>query len=227
MAWTLFRREPGKIGPYVILATLGRGTAGSVFKARHAHTGAVVALKVLCPGEVLDPLSLRRFEQEFRAACALDDPHVVRALDFGQDGGAHYLAMEFIDGQSLGDLLEARVRLPEAEVLRIAAQVGQALHRAHGLGLIHRDVKPANILLDGAARARLTDFGVVKWLEGEEGLTATGSFLGTPCFMAPEQFQDSKRVDPRCDVYGLAATVYMALTGEPPFRARGYLSTVR
>jgi serine/threonine protein kinase len=135
--------------------------------------------------------------------------------------------MEFIDGLSLEEHLKAHGRLSEAEALRLAVQVGQALHRAHERGLIHRDVKPGNILLDPAGRARLTDFGLVKCLADDQRLTATGTFFGTPCFMAPEQFDDAKRVDRRCDVYGLAATLYMALTGQPPFHARGYLTTVR
>jgi serine/threonine protein kinase len=227
MPWTLFRRDLSKVGPYEILGRLGKGMAGSVFKARHAQTGLVVALKVLRPQQVRDPLSLKRFAQEFHATRTLDDPHVVRGLDFGQDGAAHYLAMEFIDGPSLEEHLKAHGRLPEADALRLAVQVGQALHRAHERGLIHRDVKPGNILLGADGRARLTDFGLVKCLAEDQRLTATGTFFGTPCFMAPEQFDDAKRVDRRCDVYGLAATLYMALTGQAPFHARGYLTTVR
>src|SRR5262249_47233758 len=155
------------------------------------------------------------------ATQCLDSPHVVRSLDFGAEGPALYLVMEFVPGPSLWDHIEARGRLPEAEAVPLIAQVGHALDEAHARGLIHRDVKPDNILLTADGQAKLLDFGLVKDVEGGQNLTETRTALGTPYFMAPEQFQDAKKADRRCDVYGLAATLYMAVTGQVPYGARG------
>ena len=227
MAWTVLRREPRCLGPYEILAKLGKGAAGTVFKARHRQTGALVALKILCRGEARNPLSVKRFEQEFFATRALDDPHIVRGLDYGCEGTTPYLVMEFVEGESLSAHLKARGRLAEHEAISIAVQVAQALHVAHQRGMIHRDVKPGNIMLAADGRTRLTDFGLVKCLESVQNLTATAMSLGTSYFMAPDQFDDCKRVDLRCDAYGLAATLYTAVTGQLPFQAGGFLSLVR
>jgi serine/threonine protein kinase len=162
----------------------------------------------------------KRFEQEFRAANTLDHTNIVRALDFGQEGNTPYLVMEFVDGESLGQRIEREGRLPEVEAVRIIGQVAQGLHKAHKLGMIHRDVKPDNILLAAAdGQAKLTDLGLVKELDTDTNLTRTGRGLGTPHFMAPEQFRDAKNADQRCDIYSLGATLYMAVTGQMPFRA--------
>jgi serine/threonine protein kinase len=198
-----------------------------VFKARHCETGELVAIKILCADDARDPLLLKRFEQEFHAVRTLDDPRIVRGLDFGRQGALYYLVMEFLDGKTLHEHLQVRGCLPESEALSVVTQIGQALHHAHERGMIHRDVKPKNILLTTDGRVCLTDFGLVKWLESGVNLTLSRMALGTPCFMAPEQFDDSKRIDRRCDVYGLAATLYMAITGETPFLTKRYLSTLR
>jgi serine/threonine protein kinase len=226
MAWNLFHRDPHRVGPYEVLGRLGKGGAGSVFKARHGPTGAIVALKVLCREDAADPVLRKRFEQEFLACRTLDNPHIVRALDFGQDGNLFYMVMEYIDGLSLQQHLAKVGRLGEHEAVAVALQIAQALQHAHQRGMIHRDVKPGNILLSADGRARLTDFGLVKCLDSGLNLTETATVLGTPCFMAPEQLNDSKRIDHRCDIYALAASLYMALTGDVPFKTRAYSATV-
>jgi serine/threonine protein kinase len=223
MQWNLLKRGLRQLGRYEVLGKLGTGSTGSVYKGRNRDTGEVVALKVLATEVAEDPVLRRRFEQEFLATRSLDSPHVVRSLEYGQEGDVLYLAMEFVDGQSLWDRVTARGRLPEAEAIAVIAQIGLALHQAHQRGLIHRDVKPDNILLSDDGHAKLLDFGLVKDVAGDLNLTETRTALGTPNFMAPEQFQDAKSADHRCDVYGLATTLYMAVTGQVPFMAKGYL----
>jgi serine/threonine protein kinase len=147
----------------------------------------------------------------------------VRALDYGDNGTTPYLVMEFVDGESLGQKLERDGALPEADAIRLIAQVAQGLHRAHKQGLIHRDVKPDNILITHDGQAKLADLGLVKEVEADLNLTRTGRGLGTPHFMAPEQFRDAKNADIRCDIYSLGATLYMMVTGELPFRSTGPL----
>src|SRR5947209_12345455 len=127
--------------------------------------------------------------------------------------------MEFVEGESLGQRLEREGRMAEAEAIRLIAQVAQGLHRAHKQNLVHRDVKPDNILVRPDGVAKLADLGLVKETDADLNLTRTGRGLGTPHFMAPEQFRDAKNADPRCDVYSLGATLYMMVTGELPFRS--------
>jgi serine/threonine protein kinase len=138
-------------------------------------------------------------------------------MEFGQIGDQPYLVMEFIEGRSLGSLLEKEGRLPETRAIHLIEQIGRALHAAHQQDLIHRDIKPDNILVTPDNRAILTDLGLVKQLTAESDLTRTGRGLGTPNFMAPEQFQDAKNADVRCDVYALGATLYQMVTGRLPF----------
>jgi serine/threonine protein kinase len=169
----------------------------------------------------------KRFEQEYWTASGLDHPNIVRCVDFGQSDTGPFLVMEYVDGESLGDRLAREGGLPPAEAIRIIAQVAAALDYAHERGVIHRDVKPDNILLTPAGDARLTDFGLVKQLADDLDLTRPGQGLGTPNFIAPEQLMNAKAIDRRCDVYGLGATLYMAVTGHLPFAARTELQTLR
>jgi serine/threonine protein kinase len=195
-----------------------------VYKARHATTGELVAIKVPHERVVANPVSLKRFEQEFGVARLIEHPHLVRVLQFGHTGGRPYIVMEFIQGESLGDRIQREGALPEAEGVRIIAQVASALQAAHKRKIIHRDVKPDNILLTARGKAKLTDLGLAKDTEADHNLTMPMRGMGTPFFIAPEQFNDAKNADARCDVYSLAATLYMAVTGQAPFQARGNLS---
>jgi serine/threonine protein kinase len=211
------------VGNYDLLEKIAEGGMGTVYKARARDSGMIVAVKIVPPSMAANPVLLKRFEQEFRAASILDHPNIVRALDYGTQNNSPYLVMELVDGESLGQRLERQRRLSEAESIRIIAQVAQGLHKAHKQGLIHRDVKPDNILLTGDGQAKLADLGLVKEIEADLNLTRTGRGLGTPHFMAPEQFRNAKNADVRCDIYSMAATLYMMVTGELPFKSCGPL----
>jgi serine/threonine protein kinase len=207
------------VGNYDLLEKIADGGMGSVYKGRHRTTGAIVAIKLLAAHMTNNPTYLQRFEKEYNAARALAHPNIVRALEHGISGGRPYLVMEFVDGESLGQRLEREGRLPEKEAVRIIVQAAQGLQRAHKQGLIHRDVKPDNIMLTRDGDVKLADLGLVKEVDGDLNLTRTGRGLGTPHFMAPEQFRNAKNADVRCDLYSLGATLYMMVTGRMPFAA--------
>jgi eukaryotic-like serine/threonine-protein kinase len=211
------------VGNYELLEKIAEGGMGSVYRGRHRDTGQIVAIKIVPATTASNPVLLKRFEQEFRAASTLDHPHIVRAIDYGESDNSPFLVMEFVDGDSLGKRIERNGAIPEAEAIRLIAQVAQGLHRAHKQGLIHRDVKPDNILINAEGDAKLADLGLVKEVETDLNLTRTGRGLGTPHFMAPEQFRNAKHADVRCDIYSLGATLYMMVTGELPFRGLGPL----
>ncbi len=209
------------IGAYDLVERIAEGGMGSVYRARHRESGQTVAIKILPPHLAKNPVLLKRFKKEYRAAQAIDHPNIVKALEFGHDGESPYLVMEFVEGESLGQRLQRQGRLSEQEAIRIIAQVAQGLHKAHRQGLVHRDVKPDNILLTPDGQVKITDMGLVKEMETDMDLTRPGRGLGTPHFMAPEQFRDAKNADARCDIYSLAATLYMMVTGELPFKSGG------
>jgi len=208
------------VGNYELLNKIADGGMGSVYKGRHRETGEIVAVKIIPPSMATNQTLLKRFEQEWKAARSLDHPNIVRAIEFGYEGSTPFLVMEYVDGESLGQRLDRVGRLGEIEAIKIIAQVAQGLHKAHKQNLIHRDVKPDNILVDSQGVAKLADLGLVKAkdVESDLNLTRTGRGLGTPHFMAPEQFRDAKSADARCDIYSLGATLYMAVTGDLPFR---------
>jgi serine/threonine protein kinase len=208
------------IGQYRLLERVALGTTGVVYKGEEPGTGRLVAVKVLSESLTADPVLRMRFAQECQVAQRLNHPNLVRVLDYGLDGNKPYMVMEYVPGETLGQRLERVGRLAEAEAVDVIAQTGRGLHWAHQRKLIHRDVKPDNILLAPDGAARLTDLGLVKNLDGELELTRPMSGLGTPNFMAPEQFEDARNADALCDLYSLGATLYMAVTGELPFRAR-------
>jgi serine/threonine protein kinase len=208
--------EPGDVlGPYRIEAVLGRGATGIVFRAVRGEGGDPVALKVLRAELAGDERYTHRFEREARAAREVEHPHLVPVLDSGTAGGRHYLAMRYLVGRSLADRLASEGPLPLAEVLRIAAEVGAALDALHRCGLVHRDVKPANILFDVAASAALTDFGLAKG-RAYTVLTRPGQIVGTVDCLAPEVIR-GEGASTASDVYGLGCVVFACLAGRPPF----------
>ncbi len=211
------------IGNYDLLEKIAEGGMGAIYKGRHRETGETVAVKVMTSQVAGNAVLLKRFEQEFRAANRLNHTNVVRALDFGEAANTPYLVMEYVDGESLGQKIERDGRMQENDAIRLIAQVAQGLHRAHKLGMIHRDVKPDNILVTHDGQAKLADLGLVKEVDADLNLTRTGRGLGTPHFMAPEQFRNAKNADVQCDIYSLGATLYMMVTGELPFRSNGPL----
>lgn len=205
------------IGSYDILAKIAEGGMGTVYKGQHRESGQVVAIKIVPPHAAKNPTLLKRFEREFAAARALNHDNIVRAIEFDGDCPTPFLVMEFVDGESLGQRIERGGRLPEQEAVLLIAQVAKGLYVAHKQGLVHRDVKPDNILINREGQAKLTDLGLVKDAAEDFNLTRTGRGLGTPHFMAPEQFKNAKNADARCDIYSLGATLYMAVTGQVPF----------
>lgn len=208
---------PTQLGNYDIVSKIAEGGMGTVYKARHRRTGEVVAIKVIAAATAKNPILLQRFEREFLAARVLDHPNVVRAIEYCGTGPHPFLVMEFVDGESLGQRVERAGPMPEAEAVRLIAQVCEGLQRAHKQGLVHRDVKPDNIMVTRDGVAKLTDMGLVKDVEGDLNLTKTGRGLGTPHYMAPEQFRNAKGVDVRGDIYSLGATLYALVTGRVPF----------
>lgn len=211
---------PVRIGPYRIEAELGRGGMAVVYRAVDTRTQATVALKVLPPHLAADPRYLPRFEREGHSAARLNHPHIVRVLGTGSEGGYHFLALQFVDGQTLTEYMRDRKSLLPAErIIAIINQIAAALDYAHDLGVLHRDIKNGNIMLDKTGAALLTDFGVAK-LEDEEfaNYTVVGTTVGTPAFMAPEQARGAP-VDRRADVYSLGVVAYTLFTGTAPFKA--------
>ncbi|MFO0852104.1 MAG: serine/threonine-protein kinase [Gemmataceae bacterium] len=205
---------------------IGAGGAGTVYRGRDRQTGQPVALKVLRHKLSENPALHRRLAREFRAASRLEHPNIVRAVAFESDGETAFVAYELVDGGNLVDRIEAHGRLPEADAVRVITQVAQALHYAHQHKVVHRDVKPENVLLLADGRAKLTDFGLAKdhALVGEQDLTRHASALGTPHYMAPEQFADARSAGVGCDVYSLAATLYTLVTAELPYSGKTALA---
>jgi serine/threonine protein kinase len=214
---TLDTAVPTQLGAYDIVSKIAEGGMGTVYKAKNRNTGEIVAVKVIAPATAKNPILLQRFEREFVAAKVLDHPNVVKALDYSGALPHPFLVMEFVDGLSIGQRIEQRGAYPEAEAVRLISQVCDGLQRAHKQGLVHRDVKPDNILVTREGVAKLTDMGLVKEVEGDLNLTRTGRGLGTPHYMAPEQFRNAKTVDVRGDIYSLGATLYAMITGVIPF----------
>ncbi|MCS7270371.1 MAG: protein kinase [Gemmataceae bacterium] len=213
---TLDSSQLSTLGDYDILSKIAEGGMGAVYKARHRHSGAIVAIKIISKDTARNPVLLQRFKQEFDAARLIDHPNVVRALEYHSQPQP-YIVMEYVDGESVGQRLQRRGPFDEQEAIRLIAQVCEGLHRAHKQGLVHRDVKPDNILITREGQAKLTDLGLVKDIEADLNLTRTGRGLGTPHYMAPEQFRNAKNVDVRSDIYSLGATLYAMVTGVTPF----------
>jgi serine/threonine protein kinase len=211
------------IGNYEVLEKVAEGGMGTIYKGRHRQTGQIVALKVVPASMAKNAILLKRFEQEFRAASMLDHPNIVRALEYDGSGASPFLVMEFVDGESLGQRVERDGRMPEAEAIRIMVQVAKALDTAHKQKLIHRDIKPDNVMVTRDGIVKVADLGLVKEVDTDLNLTRTGRGLGTPHFMAPEQFRNAKSADARCDIYSMGATLYMLVTGELPFKSCGPL----
>jgi serine/threonine protein kinase len=210
---------PQVLGAYEVLEKIAEGGMSSVHKGRHRETGAVVAIKILSPECAANKVLRQRFLQEYRAISLLRHPHLVRAIDGGEEDGTSFLVMEYVVGEDLWQRIERDGPLPEAEAVRVICQVAEALETAHAKGIIHRDVKPGNVLLTPQGQVKLADLGLAKDLSAEVELTRPDQGLGTPNFIAPEQFANAKNAGVRCDVYGVAATLYMAVTGELPFPA--------
>ena len=206
------------VGNYEIQRELGRGGMGVVYKAHEQSLQRVVALKVLLAHLARDTAFVKRFLHEARAVARLNHPNVVTIHTVGQHGGTYYIAMEYVKGRSLAEIIRAEGQIDVRRALDIAAQSAKALAEAHKQGIIHRDIKPHNIMVDEAGLVKVMDFGLARAAQSSTHLTATGAQLGTPRYMSPEQCQ-GKPLDPRTDVFSLGVTLYEMLAGSPPFDA--------
>src|SRR4051812_8191093 len=203
-------------GPYRILEQVGAGGMATVYKAYHAAMDRYVAIKVL-PQHLARDLNFRaRFQQEARVIARLEHRHILPVYDVAEEDDIPYLVMRYTDGGDLNSLIDGRLTVERA--VELLAQVADALGYAHRQGVIHRDVKPANVLIGRDGDALLADFGIAKIYEDTLQLTSDGNMVGTPAYMAPEQLQ-GKRVDARTDIYALGVVLYQTLTGECPFVA--------
>lgn len=205
-------------GDYEILDEIARGGMGVVFRARQARLNRIVALKMILAGQLASDLDVRRFYTEAEAAAQLDHVGIVPIYEVGEHDGRHFFSMALVEGESLHELLK-QGPLPPREAAELLIGVAEAVSYAHARGIVHRDLKPQNILLDAAGHPKVTDFGLAKRLDKDEGLTATGNILGTPGFMSPEQAEGKgHEVGPQSDVYSLGAILYASLTARPPFQ---------
>jgi serine/threonine protein kinase len=215
----------GRLGPYRVLRVLGAGGMGVVYRAEDPALQRPVALKAMLPALAASATATQRFLREARALAAVKHEHVVTVYQVDEDRGVPYLAMEFLEGESLEDRL-AHGRLLPAEVLRTGREVAEGLAAVHERGLIHRDVKPANIWLEAPrGKAKVLDFGLARGGKDNSGLTQQGAILGTPSYMAPEQAA-GQAVDARCDLFSLGCVLYRMTTGELPFKGTDPISTI-
>ncbi len=199
---------------YESLGELGKGAAGAVFRARHRASGREVAIKLL--HEQVDPIERERFLREGAVCRRIQSPHVITVYETRVEGAAAFTVMELVAGGSLEQRLAAGpLAIPEA--IRIAGCIASALAAAHAVGVIHRDIKPANVLLTAGGDVKVGDFGLAKDTQSLEQLTRTREGMGTLAYLAPEQAEDSKRVDARADLYGLGSVLYHMVAGRPPF----------
>jgi tRNA A-37 threonylcarbamoyl transferase component Bud32 len=209
-----------RIGPFEVLSELGRGGMGIVYKAYHSKLHRVVALKVLSPALADDKEFLQRFEREAQSAAALNHPNIVTVYDVGAEAGEHYIAMEYVDGPNLQQRLDAEGALEWTEALRIVRQALRGLDAAHRIGVVHRDIKPHNIILNGAGLVKIADFGLAKRLDDSvQTLTIPGLIVGSPAYMAPEQAR-GEELDARTDLFALGGVLYTLLSGHPPFAGK-------
>jgi serine/threonine protein kinase len=205
---------------FLILAELGRGGMGVVYKAQHRFMEILVALKVINKSLLDNPGALERFDREVRAAAKLDHPHIVRALDADRAGDLRILVMDFVEGANLQDVLDKKGPLPIPHACHYIRQAALGLQYAHDQGMVHRDIKPQNLILTPRGQVKILDFGLARLVSERKasgGLTRMGDFMGTPHYMAPEQALDASQADIRADLYSLACTLYSLLTGAPPF----------
>ncbi|WP_149496932.1 serine/threonine protein kinase [Roseiconus lacunae] len=204
------------LGPYLITDWIGQGGMGQVFKAVHNVMGRECAVKVL-PLEKSTALSRDSFAREIRLQAGLDCPYVVRAFDAGQDGNVHYLVTEYIPGTDLRKLVRRGGALSMSHAALVVSQAARGLQYAHDIGLIHRDVKPGNILVTPDGRAKVSDIGLATWSMGLDDDPRAGKIVGTADYLSPEQIRNPRSIGPASDIYSLGCTLYYTVTGKVPF----------
>jgi TolB-like protein/tetratricopeptide (TPR) repeat protein/tRNA A-37 threonylcarbamoyl transferase component Bud32 len=217
----------GQLGDYELLEEIGRGAQGVVFRARQKSLNRTVALKVISLGQWASKAHLKRFRREAEAAASLDHPNIVPIYEVGERDGSCYFSMKFVEGGQLDQVVK-RASMSIRHATELIAKVARTVHHAHEHGILHRDIKPGNILLDGKGEPHLTDFGLARLVESESTVTRTMEVLGTPSYMAPEQAVGSNSVvSSVTDVYGLGAVFYQLLTGQPPFAGGTTYETIK
>ena len=207
------------LGHCAIEEMLGQGGMARVYRGRQENLDRTVAIKVLPPYYAADPAFVERFKLEARAMARLSHPNIVTVHDAGEENGRLYIVMEYVGGGTLKQRMAAGMQM--RDITRVIREVASALSYAHGIGIVHRDVKPVNVLMDTNGRAVLSDFGIAKVLATSAALTHTGAGVGTPEYMSPEQCRGTA-VDPRTDIYALGVMLYEMLTGHTPFEADNY-----
>jgi len=219
---------------YKILSIVGQGGMSTVYKAQHTYMDRIVAVKLLHPHLVKDPISVQRFQQEAKAAASLSHPNIITVYDFGvTEEGLAFLVMDYLEGPSLGDLLDRTGPVPSEEALDIFRQVLKGLCHAHRKGVVHRDLKPRNMVLavdeDGTVQVKIVDFGIAKVIPQDGGesqhLTQTGEVFGSPIYMSPEQCSGMP-LDARSDIYSLGCVMFEVLAGAPPFLGKNAVETM-
>jgi serine/threonine protein kinase len=211
---------------YELLEEVGRGRMGVVYRARHVGLNKVVAVKVMRDALFAGRRERARFRSEAEAVAGLQHAHIVQVYDYGEHDDVPFFCMEFLEGGTLTRRLR-RGRMTVAEAAGLVETLARAIHHAHRHGVIHRDLKPGNILFAGDGTPKIADFSIAKLLNGHGDETETGAILGTACYMAPEQaWGRSRRVTPAADTYSLGAILYQALAGQPPFRGETPLETL-
>ena len=224
---TPFSADLPRIPGHEVQEVLGHGGMGVVYKARHVRLNRPVALKMLLTGAHASPESRERFLREAEAVAGLRHPNIVQVHDMGDQDGQPYFTMEFVEGGNLAQKL-AGTPQPPRQAAALLATLAEAVQAAHQSGIVHRDLKPANVLLTADGTPKISDFGLARRLDGEAGLTWTGTAVGTPSYMAPEQAEARPLTwGPAVDIYALGAILYELLTGRPPFRAETAAETVR
>ena len=207
-----------RLGHYDIVTELGRGGMGVVYKGYEPALGRFVAIKVLSPAMAEDPVSVERFLREARAMATLNDSHIIHIHFIGQNQGQTFFVMEYVEGEPLSTVLKREMRLPVGDALKILLQASQGLASAHSHGVVHRDVKPGNIMVSTRGQVKLTDFGIaLAHQEQPSKLTTTGGFVGTPGYLSPEVCL-GKVVDSRSDIFALGIVLYEMLSGATPFK---------
>jgi WD40 repeat protein len=212
-------------GDYELLSEIARGGMGVVYRARQQSLNRLVALKMILAGQLASAVDVERFQQEAEHAANLDHPHIVPIYEIGIHEGRNYFSMRLVEGSNLrAELPALRGDLPKA--INLFVDVCRAVHHAHQRGVLHRDLKPGNILIDRDGAPHVTDFGLARKVEGDGGLTQSGAIVGTPSYMAPEQARGEKQLSTAVDVYSLGAVLYELLTGKPPFKAATPMETL-
>src|SRR5438874_12758890 len=217
----------GEVGDYELLDEVGRGGQGVVFRARQKSLNRTVALKVISLGQWAGKAHLRRFRLEAEAAARLEHPGIVPIHEVGERDGSCYFSMKFVEGGQLDEVVR-HAPMSSRQAAELVARVARTVHYAHEHGILHRDIKPGNILLDQKSEPHLTDFGLARLVESESTVTRTMEVLGTPSYMAPEQaVGNNAAISSLTDVYGLGAVLYQLLTGQPPFAGGTTYETIK